>query len=60
LHKSQLKDMKKQDNCFPSKAKSTTKDLNNSKEKDISNFEFQNIIEIVIKNLKSRDTKASV
>jgi hypothetical protein len=52
--------MKKQDNCFPSKAKSTTKDLNNSKEKDISNFEFQNIIEIVIKNLKSRDTKASV
>jgi hypothetical protein len=55
-----VENIKRRSKHYTSKAKSTTKDLNNSKEKDISNFEFQNIIEIVIKNLKSRDTKASV
>jgi hypothetical protein len=33
------------DNSSPSKANSTTKDLNNSEEKEISNIEFQKVIE---------------
>jgi hypothetical protein len=36
--------MKQQGNCSPSKANSTTKDLNYSEEKEISNVEFQKII----------------
>jgi hypothetical protein len=43
---------KKQENCSTSKANSTTKDLNKSKEKEISNFEFQKITERMINELK--------
>jgi hypothetical protein len=44
--------MKQQGNSNPSKANSTTKDLNNSKEKEISNIEFQKITERMINELK--------
>jgi hypothetical protein len=36
--------MKQQGNSFPSKANSTTKDLNNNEEEKISNIKFQKII----------------
>jgi hypothetical protein len=41
MHKSQCRNMKQQDNNSPSKVNSTTKDLNNSEEKEILNIEFQ-------------------
>jgi hypothetical protein len=52
VHKSQCRNMKWQGNSFPSKAYSAIKDLNNSKEKETSNTEFQNIIERMINELK--------
>jgi hypothetical protein len=48
--------MKNQDNCSPSKANSTTKDLNTSIEEEISNNEFQKIILEMINQLK-RETQ---
>jgi hypothetical protein len=53
MHKSQWK-MKQQDNCFPSKANSTTKDLNNCIEEELSNTEFQKIIVRMINELKEK------
>jgi hypothetical protein len=44
--------MKQQGNISPSKANSTTKDLNNSEEEEISNTEFQKIIAKMINELK--------
>jgi hypothetical protein len=44
--------MNQQGNSSPSKANSTTKVLNNSKEEDISNIEFQKIIVRMIRKLK--------
>jgi hypothetical protein len=44
--------MKPQDNGSPLKGNFTTKDLNNSKEEEISNVEFQKIIVRMINNFK--------
>jgi hypothetical protein len=44
MGKSQSINMKQQGNSSSSKANSTTKDLTNSKEEEISNTEFQKII----------------
>jgi hypothetical protein len=49
--------MKQQDNCSPSKANSTTKDLNNCIEKEISNIKFQKIIVRSINKLKEETQK---
>jgi gas vesicle protein len=47
----------KQDNCSPSKAISTTKDLNTSTEEEISNNEFQKAIVKMINELKGEIQK---
>jgi hypothetical protein len=47
--------MKQQDNPSPSKASSTTKDLNNCVEKDISNNEFQKATVKMINDLKEEN-----
>jgi hypothetical protein len=39
--------MKQKDNSSPSKANSTTKDLNTCIEEEISNIEFQKIVRII-------------
>jgi F0F1-type ATP synthase membrane subunit b/b' len=44
--------MKQQANSSPSKANFTTKDLNNGKEEEISNNEFQKVIGRMINELK--------
>jgi hypothetical protein len=44
--------MKQQGNKSPSKAKSTTKDLNNNEDKEISNTRFQKIIVRMINAFK--------
>jgi hypothetical protein len=49
--------MKQQNNCSPSKANSTTKDLNNCIEKVIANTEFQEIIVKMINDLKEETQK---
>jgi hypothetical protein len=41
MSKSQHRDMKQKGNSSPSKANSTTKDLNNRKEEEMSNIELQ-------------------
>jgi hypothetical protein len=41
MHKSQCRNVKQHVNIFPSKDNSTTKDLNNGKEKKISNIKLQ-------------------
>jgi hypothetical protein len=41
VNKSQCRNMKQQGNSSPSKANSTTEDLNNSKEEEISNIDFK-------------------
>jgi hypothetical protein len=56
MYKSQCK-TKQQDNCFPSKANSTTKDLNNCIEEELSNTEFQKIIVRMINELKEETQK---
>jgi hypothetical protein len=40
MQKFQCRNMKQQDKSFPSKARSTTKDLNNCKVEEISNIEL--------------------
>jgi hypothetical protein len=49
--------MKQHDNCSPSEANSTTKDLNNCVKKAISNGEFQKTIIKVINELKEETQK---
>jgi hypothetical protein len=49
--------MKPQDKSSPLKANSTTKDLNKSKEKELSNIEFQNKIVRMINELKEETQK---
>jgi hypothetical protein len=51
--------MKQQDNCSPSKAFPTTKDLNAYVEEDISNNKFQKTIVKMINQLK-KESKASI
>jgi hypothetical protein len=55
--KSQHRNIKQQGNSSPSKANSTTKDLNTSEEKEISNIEFQKIIERMINEFKEETQK---
>jgi uncharacterized FlaG/YvyC family protein len=55
MHKSQWK-MKQQDNCFPSKANSITKNLNTCLE-EISKHGLQKIIVKMINNLKEETQK---
>jgi hypothetical protein len=43
IRKSQCRNMKGQDDRSPSKSNSTTKELNNSEEKEMSDTEFQKI-----------------
>jgi hypothetical protein len=52
MGKSQSINMKQQGNSSSSKANSTTKDLTNSKEEEISNTEFQKIIVRLISSKK--------
>jgi hypothetical protein len=49
--------MKQQDNCSPSKANSTTKDLNTCIEEEILNNEFQKTIVKMINSLKEETQK---
>jgi hypothetical protein len=49
---SQHRNIKQQSNISPSKANSTSKDLNNSEEEEISNTEFQKIIVRMINEFK--------
>jgi hypothetical protein len=51
--------MKQQDNCFPSKVSSATKDLNTCVEEEISNTELKKIVKM-INELKEENTKASI
>jgi catalase len=44
--------MTQQNKCFPSKANSTTKDLNNCIEEEISNCDFKKIVVRMISKLK--------
>jgi excinuclease UvrABC nuclease subunit len=50
-------ELKKQENNSSTKAKFTTKDLNNSEEKEISNSEFQKILEGMNNELKKETQK---
>jgi hypothetical protein len=49
--------MKQQDNCSPSKANSTTKDVNTCIEEEILNNEFQKTIVKMINSLKEETQK---
>jgi hypothetical protein len=49
--------MKQQKNCFPSKANSTTKDLNTCIEEELSNNECQKTIVKMINNFKEETQK---
>jgi DNA anti-recombination protein RmuC len=49
--------MKQQGNSSPSKVNATTKELNNSKEEEKSNVEFQKIIVRMIDELKEQTHK---
>jgi hypothetical protein len=49
--------MKQQDNHSPSKANSTTKDLNTCAEKELSNNEFQKTIVKMMNDLKEEIQK---
>jgi F0F1-type ATP synthase membrane subunit b/b' len=57
MHAPQYKYIKKQNNCSPSKSTSTTKDLNNSEKKEISNIDFQKKPERMINKLKEETQK---
>jgi hypothetical protein len=46
--------MEQQGNRSPSITDSTTKDLNNSEDEDMSNIDFQNIIVKMVNELKKR------
>jgi hypothetical protein len=56
MHKSQ-QGMKQQDNYSPSKANSTTKDLNTYVEEELSNNELQKTIVKMINDLKEETQK---
>jgi hypothetical protein len=49
--------MKQQDNCFPSKANSISKDLNTCIEEEISNIELQKTIVKMIHDLQEETQK---
>jgi hypothetical protein len=56
MHKSQYR-MKQWDNHSPSKANSTTKDLNTCKEEELPNTKFQKTIVKIVNNLKEETQK---
>jgi hypothetical protein len=49
--------MKQQETSYPSKANSTTNDVNNSKKEEISNIEFQNNSKNINYELKEETQK---
>jgi gas vesicle protein len=57
MSKSQCRNVKQQDNSSPSKANSTTRDVNICEEEKISNTEFQKIMVRMINELKEETQK---